>query len=70
MIEQIDAIQVRSANLPPIRVEKLSRWGVGTITMTLRVVDRVREAPRNKRVRWQGLIRDESWDFALWYGPM
>ena len=70
VVKEIDAVQVRSTSLPPVPVEKLSRWRGGTKTMTLRVADRVRKAPGNKRVRWQGLVRDESWDFALWYGSI
>ena len=54
VVEKIDAVQIRSANLPPIRVEKLSRWGVGTKAMTLRVADRVREAPGNSTSKVAG----------------
>lgn len=70
VIEQIDAVQVRSADLPPIWFEKFSRWGVGTKAMTPGVAERMREAPGNKRVRRQRLIGGESWDFAFWSGSM
>ena len=70
VVEKIDAVQIGSASPPLIGIEKLSRQGIGSKAMALRVAQWVREAPRNIRVRRQWLIRNESSDFALRLGSM